>query len=335
MYQDGENQAGLARGNLDFGMLLLAQEDVLEAREYFQLASKMAASSGDLFEQVRADLLQLTSTFVHGNFSRVLLMSSALAERAGKAGMREIQLLADFAAARSHFELGRYDEAATLFDLGRTRSRFYGWRAPGDLFRRWLARSLVYDDRFRRGVEMLVDEPEGREASFFLGEAWLRMGEHGKALAALERAAELPADPQVSLEAISWASGYANFEDRAVGVYDDMGVVEHQVQALRGHVLAESGHREEGVEELHRLTRETRLSDIDPYNRLYYYLYSITLPESGELNIEDRTTVLGRAVRYIQDRTSRLDEYAHKTDFLRRNYWNSQLMSHAQTSNLV
>jgi hypothetical protein len=101
-----------------------------------------------------------------------------------------------------------------------------------------------------------------------------------------------------------------------------------------------SGHadivsEEEGVQELHQLTRETRLSEIDPYNRLYYYLYSLVLPESGELNIEDRTTVLGRAVRYIQQRTSRLDEYAHKTDFLRLNYWNNRLMSHAQSSNLV
>ena len=109
----------------------------------------------------------------------------------------------------------------------------------------------------------------------------------------------------------------------------------HWILALRGFVLAESGRTEEGVQELHRLTREIKLSEIDPYNRLYYYLYSMILPESGDLNIEDRNTVLGRAVRDIQQRTSRLDDYAHKTDFLRLNYWNSRLMSRAQSSNLV
>ena len=335
MYQDRQDQIGLARGNLDFGLMLLAEEDDLQAREYFQLASKMAATSGDLFEQVRADLLQMVSTFVHGNFSRVLTQAEMLAGRTGKAGMREVQLFAEFAAARAQFELGRYEDAAALFDLGRTRARFYGWKVAGELWRRWLARALIYDDRVRRGIEMLRDEMECRESCFFLGEGWLRLGDHGESLKALDRALELPAEPRTSVEAIAWSTGFAAFEDRAIGVFDGTGVIDHQIEALRGFVLAESGRTEEGVQELHRLTRESRLSEIDPYNRLYYYLYSMILPESGELNIEDRNTVLGRAVRYIQQRTSRLDEYAHKTDFLRLNYWNNRLMSHAQSSNLV
>ncbi|MEE8440369.1 MAG: hypothetical protein V3S41_01510 [Spirochaetia bacterium] len=335
VYQERDDQAGLARGNLDFGLVLLAQEKVLEAREYFQLASRMAAASGDLFERIRADVLQMTSTFIHGNFSRVLIQAAALAERTSKAGMREVQLFGELATGRAHFELGRYEDAVASFDGGRSRARFYGWKAPGDLFRRWLARALVYDSRTRRGIKMLSDEPEGREACFFLGEAWLRFGDHGKALEALDRAMELPPDPRSSIEAIAWNTGYAGFEDCAIGVFDGTRVIDHQLAALRGYVLAESGRLEEGVQEMHRLTRERKVSEIDPFNRLYYYLYSLILPESGDLNIEDRNTVLGRAVRYIQERTSRLDEYSHKTDFLRRNYWNNQLMSHAQSSNLV
>jgi len=335
VYQDRDDQAGLARGNLDFGLVLLAQEDVLEAREYFQLASKMAASSGDLFEQIRADVLQMTSTFIHGNFSRVLNQAATLSERTSKAGMREIQLFSEFANARSHFELGRYEDAAASFERGCSRARFYGWKVPGDLFRRWLARALVYDSRTRRGISMLSDEPESRESCFFLGEAWLRFGDHGKALEAFDRATELPADPRSSVEAIAWNTGYAGFEDRAIGVFDGARVIDHQLLALRGYVLAESGRLEEGVQEMHRLTRELKVSEIDPFNRLYYYLYSLILPESGDLNIDDRSTVLGRAVRHIQERTSRLDKYSHKTDFLRRNYWNNRLMSHAQSSNLV
>jgi len=335
MYQDREEAAGLARANLDFGLILLAQEDVIEAREYFQIASKMAAASGNLFEQVRAELLQMTSTFIDGNYSRVLRQTEALMERTSRAAMREVQLFAEFVAARAQFELGRYEEAAAAFDQGRSRARFYGWRAPGDLFRRWLARSLVYDNRGRRGIAMLEDEPEGREASFFLGEAWLRAADHGKALAAIDRALELPPSGRGSVEAISWDTGYAGLEDRAIGYFDATRVIDHQLLAFRGYVLAESGRLDEGVAEMHHLTRELGLSEIDPFNRIYYYLYSLILPESGDLSVEDRGTVLGRAVRYIQERTSRLDEYAHKTDFLRRHYWNQRLMSHAQSRNLV
>lgn len=334
-YQDREDSAGLARANLDFGLILLAQEDVIEAREYFQIASKMAAASGSLFEQVRAELLQMTSTFIDGNYSRVLKQSEALGDRTSYAGMREIELFAEFVSARAQYELGRYEEAAAAFDRGRSRARFYGWKTPGDLFRRWLARSLLYDNRSRRAIAILENEPEGREVCFFLGEAWLRTGDHGKSLSAIDRALELPRVARGSVESISWDTGYSGLEDRAIGFFEGTRVIDHQLLALRGYVLAESGRLDEGIAEMHRLTREVRLTDIDPFNRVYYYLYSLILPEGGDLSIEDRGTVLGRAVRYIQERTSRLDDYDHKTDFLRRHYWNQRLMSHAQSRNLV
>ena len=200
---------------------------------------------------------------------------------------------------------------------------------------RWLARSLVYDGRVRRGLAVLRDQSGDPESCFFLAEALLRTGDHAEAIAALDRGLNATAPPRPSVEGIAWSSGFASLEDRAVGVSAGTRVLLHQMMALRGFILAESGRTADGVEEMHRLTRELRISEIDPYNRVYFYLYSLILPESGELNVEDGTTVLGKAVRYIQQRTSRMDDYAHKTDFLRRNYWNARLMSHAQTHNLV
>ncbi len=335
LYQQLDDQAGLARANLDFGLVKLANEDVLGAGEYFLLASKAAASSGDLFEQLRARHLTIVNSFVFGNLSRAMASSDELSDAAGDAGMRELQLFCDLTRGRALFELGRYEEAVDAFSRGRGWTRLYGFDAAERVMDRWIARSLIYDGRYRRGLTILRDQDETSESAFFLAEAHLRNGNHADSLQMLERGLGLDSDPAVPVERIGWYSGFSALEDRAIGLSRGVRVLRHQMLALRGYVLAESGRVADGVEEMHRLTRELRTSEIDPYNRIYFYLYSLILPESGEMNLEDGSTVLGKAVRYIQQRTSRMDEYAHKTDYLRRNYWNTRLMAHAQTHNLA
>ncbi|MFW6261097.1 MAG: hypothetical protein ACOC6J_05895, partial [Spirochaetota bacterium] len=100
IYQEIDDQAGLARANLDFGLVLLAQEDLLGAREYFLLAGKSAANSADSFEQVRGRALSLVCDYVYGNLTRALSQAEALDGQAGRAGMREIQLFAELARGR-------------------------------------------------------------------------------------------------------------------------------------------------------------------------------------------------------------------------------------------
>lgn len=335
IYQDLDDQSGLARANLDFGLVLLAQEDLLGAREYFTIGARAAANAGDVFESVRAAQLMLVSNYVHGNLSRALEQAEALDEQAATAGMREVQLFVEHARGRIQFELGRYEEAADTFARGRSRARLYAMSRPGAVMERWLARALIHDGRVRRGTAILNDQRVHAESLFFLAEGLLRRGEHAEAIAALTQGLEFGGSEAFSPESTPWSTGFAALEDRAIGVVAGSRVLEHQMIALRGFVLAESGRVADGIEEMHRLTRELRLSEIDPYNRIYFYLYSRILPESGELNVEDGTTVLGKAVRFIQQRTSRMDDYAHKTDFLRRNYWNARLMEHAQAHNLV
>ena len=74
---------------------------------------------------------------------------------------------------------------------------------------------------------------------------------------------------------------------------------------------------------------------MDPYNRLYYFLYSLILPESGPADTEDRLTILGKSVRFMQERSSRIDRYSDKTAFLEKNYWNRQLIEQARLHNLL
>jgi tetratricopeptide (TPR) repeat protein len=334
-YQEQDNEVGLARANLDFGIVLLAQENIHGAREYFRIATGIAEETDSVFEQIRALRYTLSCEFIHGNFSRVLGLADELWQGANAAGMREVQLFAEFARGRTQFELGRYAQAADTFATAKSIARVYGLAAPAKVAERWLGRSLVYDDRFTRGLEVLDACEASGESLFFAAEAWLRIGDHGESLRALARASELSELRCESTEAICWATGFSAFEDLSIGALGGSTVLDHQILALKGYVLAESGKLDEGIQEMYRLTREMRMSDADPFNRIYFYLYSLIIPESGESELEDASTVLGKAVRCIQERTSRMDQYSDKTDFLRQNFWNTRLMRQAQIHNLV
>lgn len=331
-YSELGSQEGVARANIDFGVHLLAMQDMLGAREYFGLGAKDAVAVGSVVERARATLYETVMLFVTGNYSRVLENAVALEEQFRSAGLRQWQLFTSFLSARSEFDLGRYEEAAAQFLLSRNRARLYACAAADELLQRWYARSVAFDGRAHLAVRLLEGLPECRESLFFLGEARQLMGENLAALEVLSRALEAPQPADAPVAAISWQTGFTMLEDRVI---HDFPVLEHQVMALRGYVLAQSGDTEGGVRELYRLTKEVQTSDLDPYNRYYYFLYGSILPENGPLALEDRTTILGRAVRFIQDRTSRIDRYADKADFMRRSLWNQRLLSRASQLNLV
>jgi hypothetical protein len=61
----------------------------------------------------------------------------------------------------------------------------------------------------------------------------------------------------------------------------------------------------------------------------------VILQGSGPDRLDDPLTVLGKSVKNLRERTGRIDEYGHKTDYLHRNYWNRRLMDTAKAHNLL
>ena len=84
-----------------------------------------------------------------------------------------------------------------------------------------------------------------------------------------------------------------------------------------------------------RLTREDRLSEIDPNNGYYYYLHALTFPEYSGAEAVDRLTLLSKALRHIQQTASHIDNPKHRQMYLSDNYWNSGLMNEGRAHKLI
>jgi hypothetical protein len=104
---------------------------------------------------------------------------------------------------------------------------------------------------------------------------------------------------------------------------------------MRACLLGLRGASEEGIRELHKLTRSERSVDEDPNGYWYNYLYSMVLPESGGQEVDDKETILGKAVKSLQERASRIDAPSERSSFLSRNRWNQRIMDEARQRKLV
>lgn len=326
LYQDRQDEAGIDRATTDFGVCVLAMDHVNDARNYL-----WNSRSSDSYEWMRGLLFRVVTLFLQGSYSRVKEGTAELVESAAAQGLREFELFALFVAARTHFELGQYDECSTGLSRFLTTARIYGVDDAFRLGALWLARCFAYQGNLEH-ARFLLDRYGGNaESLLFRAEAFEFEGRLHDALECARSGYEASYAPtDQNMERVSWATGLSNLEDLVIR---EEPVLSRLLWAYTGYLAARTGSVEEGVATLRELTRHRSIVESDPYNRVYYYLYSEVLA-SAEGATDDRSTVLGKSVRFVQDRASRIDSYYDKTAFLHSNYWNSRIVSVAKHYNL-
>jgi len=95
------------------------------------------------------------------------------------------------------------------------------------------------------------------------------------------------------------------------------------------------GFPQEGIGELHQLTRGEKSLEVDPAVYWFNYLYSRVLPEASSEEVDDKVTVLSKSLKSLQERASRIDAPAERSSFLWRNRWNRMIMEEARERKLV
>jgi tetratricopeptide (TPR) repeat protein len=335
IFQETSDPEGAARANCVIGLAMLAGDAPDEATDYFRIGREAAGEKYPL-ENLRNVLLEGIAWFIRGNFSRVLEICPAAARAADGMRMRRWSDAARFILARAYFELGEYEEARKLLEFLTGETRRLGMEAAERVVSSWLGRCLAYRGDPAAGLDLLNGISFHPEALFFAAEAEFFRGNGDRVREKIDDLLRIPYEGDCFLgDAFLWKDGFYFLENLSVGRTRGSEVLPHLAKTFLAFSSGQSRENPAAIEDMSRLIREEKNPKNDPYNMLYYYWYGKILPESRDSPFEDKTTVLGRAVRHLQSRASRIDETAHTYAFQRKNYWNRQLMEEARRRNLI
>ncbi|MFW5795698.1 MAG: hypothetical protein ACOCV0_00715 [Alkalispirochaeta sp.] len=326
---------GPAMSHLLMARIMLAQRRLNDAGQYLGFAREEALRDEETSLIARS--LEGIRQFVIGNLTRAYRMIGEVSRPLLEGGYTEWYVLVEFLLGRVNYELGEYEIAGDLFRGIAAYCDAIGLESPGGTIAAWELRSHLAlggaSDPPRVDNDSL---PESAEKLFFIAEALTRAGRFSDALPYLESADERESEidrwPRLG---VCWDNGFASVEDLVIA--DGRGSTELRrlIRSYYAWTLAHLDRQEEAVPIFYALTRGSEGGAIDPYAGLYNYLYSSVLPKERSGDRDDRMTVLGKSVKLIQERTSRIDEYRDKMRFLKRNGWNQQLMQEARKYNLV
>ena len=251
----------------------------------------------------------------------------------GECALHRYELYLVFLEVRIQFELGRYDECIELCCRGLNLCALYG-EEPRPVFARWLKRAEAYSGSAAKAAIALENQLDNPEARLFYSEALFLSDQREKALRALQpELFDLSSEPVYfePAERMKWSTGFAQVEDR--GIHGEL--LGLRIRAFRAYMQSILEETNFGIDELARITREEKLSNIDPYNGLYFYYYACAIETASGVNNLDRLTALSKALKYVQERAATMDNSADKLSYLRNNYFNSRILEEAKASNLL
>jgi len=337
-YQGKGKTSGEQQSNILLGISMLANNKIEEAIEYFSLARAAKPKNNLLDIEIQNDAYSALSYFLYGNYSQALEITLSAREKEDKLFKREWDLYCRFLTGRIYHELGLYERAATEFQKTLASSFLYEKSAARKVAYAWLGRSYIYQGHYTKGMSILTHQTaETPETLLFQAEGYMFKEEYKTAIPLLRQALNISNDKKSypRLAPLSWETGFASYENFVFRYISERNILTHLIRAFLGYALGYSGELEKGIDDLYRITREERISSFDPYNSLYYYLYSHILPEKENYETTDRLTVLSKALKFIQERASRIENSKQKTMYLYRNYWNSLLMKDARNNKLL
>jgi tetratricopeptide (TPR) repeat protein len=334
-FQSCNAPAGEREATLEVGSVMLADGRLDEALEYFNLAEQAAAREASL-SQLRLAGLRTAALFIQGNLSRAQTEALDGLARAGRLKRREWELALSFLAARIQFELGSYEQAARGFQEALAVEALYPAPAAREVLYAWLARALAYGGSPAEAQRVLSSLKENWEQCLFLAEACCFQREYSRALEHCGKALSVTQNPEsFPGERFPWADGFAGMEGHCVILAKDGALSLRLIQGLQAYLWGLQGSVERAGEQLHAITRSGRIPETDPYQSLYHYWYACILPDLRMEEMDDRMTVLNKALQLLQQRASRIEDSTLRWHFLNNNHWNTGLFAEARQRKLI
>jgi tetratricopeptide (TPR) repeat protein len=344
LYQEvrGENpEAPAERGEracyLWLGAAMLGEGRLGEAVEYLALSQRLCYEASDAPGMLWTLVYLAESLFIDGRFTQCLtVIEQGLAE-ARKLFRREVELFLLFLRARTRFQVGAYEECSLDLQSCLCCATLYSLDDALPVLRAWLGRTLLHKDERESGTRLLESlARQTREVLLFLAEGCLFSDALENASLYIERALALSTESRFPApEGIIWQDGFSPVEGRCFKLSRGSALLQRTLLGMRAYLLGLRGFRDEGIRELHQLTRGQKSLEEDPRAAWFNYLYSQVLPEAGSEEVDDKVTVLSKSLKTLQERASRIDSPAERSSFLWRNRWNRMIMEEARNRKLV
>ena len=322
---------------LELGSIMMAKGKLLESAEYLALAVEKLTPGGG-FALMKSLIFSAFGQYLWGAYDKALDVAEQAVAAALKGGFENWYFYVEFFKCRLYFELGRYYDAEKLLAGCLLRNEKYGNPYRRKLFSAWAARACIYQGKVYRAISMLKALEQDPEVLFFLAEAYYFSGNMEQAEVVISKAAgmsnyfELGFNP---LEYISWKNGYVSLEGRFLRSGEGTGVLLHNIRATQAFIMGLAGKRDQGIEILFNLTRDQKISENDPYNRLYFYYYCLLLDRGNDPDIVDKLTLISKALKYLQQTSSRINTPSVRQEFMMKSYWNARLVEEAKREKLI
>jgi tetratricopeptide (TPR) repeat protein len=344
-YQESRDERGGAVDSADrgerachlwLGAAMLAEGRIGEAVEYLGLSQRLCHEAGDAPGELWTAVYLATCLFVDGRFTQCFSVMDQALEAARTLYRRDVELFLLFLKARTLFQVGTYDEASLTLQACLCVATLYGIEPALPVIRAWLGRTILHGGELSVGIRLLESLPPKREVLLFLAEGALFSGDLENASLYAERGIGRPSEFRFPPpEAVSWRDGFASVEGRCYRLSRGDAFVQRTLAGLRAYLQGLRGFAAEGIRELHQLTRGEKSVDVDPSAYWFHYLYSQVLPEAGGEEVDDKGTILSKALKSLQERASRIDGPAQRSSFLWRGRWNRLIMEEARERKLL
>jgi hypothetical protein len=335
--QARDDRALEVRAETEIGLTLVRRRRLEEGREYFDIASRLADKTGSPYLVTLTAGLDAVALFLMGHLSAA---ENALARGLGAAergGLQRGKVFLAFLRARIEFDRGDYLSArASLATAASVASRYHFTEAE-PVLAAWAGRVEAYAGNLAESRTVLGALPASAERNYFLAEACYLEHDFVQALSLVGQARPLmlPTQPFGCGERVSWTTGFAAVEDRALAGPGDIGVLQNQVEGFQLLLEGRTSDPGEASRKFSQLVLRKALLELDPASAQFYFWYYLTVSKTDSSQEALRLTLLGRALKDVQTRASRIEDPARRQDYLTKPHWNALFATEARKLKLL
>lgn len=340
-FQKEKAQWGESLCNRILGMTALSQGRLFDAMDYFSNSGEIAEKANDLWEKLISLYYEGITFFIHGNLSRALHITERMKSCALRLNRRDWLAYINFFQGRISFETGRYVEAQKYFCDVQCEYENTELNEASLRTRVWIARCHSYLEEYESARRLLhfclSKNSTDIEAIIFLAETELLDTKPNEALNQLGKIKDISInqDNIQASEKISYDTGFSMLEGRAFWGSNAEDSLILLKDALLAYAYSMTGKDKEAQSILYSITRERNLSEFDPAIVMYHFLQYVVIPAHIEEKQVDRSTVLSKAFKHLQLRSSRIDTAEMKNAYLFGSLWNKKLIAAAKVHKLM